>query len=43
MLVREGRKVGFIGAILMKIGAIAKIGNLKFTDETEAVRKEAQR
>lgn len=38
---KGGRKIGVIGAILRSTSNIAKTGNLKFSDEPNAVRDEA--
>lgn len=40
---RSGRKIGIIGAIYRRTSEIAMTGRLKFTDEIEAIRKEAKR
>lgn len=37
------RKIGVIGAILRTTNTIAKTGQLRFTNEAEAVREEAER
>ncbi|GLV36711.1 uncharacterized protein CBL_02454 [Carabus blaptoides fortunei] len=38
---RSGRKIGVIGVILSTTNQISSTGNLRFTDEVEAVKKEA--
>jgi 5'-nucleotidase len=38
---RSGKKIGVIGAILRTTNNIAKTGDLKFTNEADAVREEA--
>ncbi|XP_023943065.2 apyrase [Bicyclus anynana] len=38
---RKGRKIGIIGVIISTTNELASTGNLKFTDEIEAVRREA--
>lgn len=43
VLTRAGRKIGVIGAILRTTNTIAKTGKLRFFDEAEKVKEEAQR
>ncbi|XP_034835926.1 apyrase [Maniola hyperantus] len=40
---RKGRKIGIIGVIISSTNELAATGNLKFTDEIEAVRREAEK
>ncbi|XP_070496371.1 apyrase-like [Chironomus tepperi] len=40
---RAGHKIGIIGAIYKTVYESAAIGKLKFTDEVQAIRQEAQR
>ncbi|XP_055626265.1 apyrase [Toxorhynchites rutilus septentrionalis] len=40
---RSGRKIGIIGVILSTTDTIAHTGNLKFANETETVRAEAEK
>ncbi|KAM3962077.1 apyrase-like [Aphomia sociella] len=40
---REGRKIGIIGVIISSTHELASTGNLVFTDEIEAVKREAQK
>ncbi|XP_059051895.1 apyrase-like [Achroia grisella] len=39
---REGRKIGIIGVIIAITNELASTGRLKFTDEVESVKREAQ-
>ncbi|CAG9800741.1 unnamed protein product [Chironomus riparius] len=43
VLIKSGRKIGVIGAILRTTNTIAKTGKLKFFNEAEKVKEEAQR
>nr|XP_032522687.1 apyrase-like [Danaus plexippus plexippus] len=40
---KGGRKIGIIGVIISSTDELASTGNLKFTDEVEAVRREAEK
>ncbi|CAG9568171.1 unnamed protein product [Danaus chrysippus] len=40
---KGGRKIGIIGVIISSTDELASTGNLKFTDEIEAVRREAEK
>ncbi|XP_045779141.1 apyrase-like [Maniola jurtina] len=40
---RKGRKIGIIGVIISTTNELAATGNLTFTDEIEAVRREAEK
>ncbi|XP_037302474.1 apyrase-like, partial [Manduca sexta] len=40
---RNGRKIGIIGVIIASTNTLASTGRLKFTDEVETVRAEAQK
>ncbi|CAH2261360.1 apyrase-like [Pararge aegeria] len=40
---RKGRKIGIIGVIISTTNELASIGNLSFTDEIEAARREAEK
>ncbi|KAL7015250.1 hypothetical protein ACKWTF_016363 [Chironomus riparius] len=43
VIVRRRRRIGIIGAIYRRTAEIAMTGRLKFTDEVQAIREEAQR
>lgn len=43
VITRSGRKIGVIGAILRSTNTIAKTGNLKFFNEAQKVKEEAER
>ncbi|XP_063896930.1 apyrase [Helicoverpa armigera] len=40
---RKGRKIGIIGVLIATTNILASTGNLRFTDEIEAVRQEAEK
>ncbi|XP_013165981.1 PREDICTED: apyrase-like isoform X1 [Papilio xuthus] len=40
---RNGRKIGIIGVIISSTNELASTGRLKFTDEVEAVKREAEK
>ena len=43
VIVRRRRRIGIIGAIYRRTSEIAMTGSLRFTDEVQAIREEAQR
>ncbi|XP_070496322.1 apyrase-like [Chironomus tepperi] len=43
VIVRRRRRIGIIGAIYRRTSDIAMTGRLRFTDEVQAIREEAQR
>ncbi|KAL0868359.1 hypothetical protein ABMA27_007878 [Loxostege sticticalis] len=40
---RDGRKIGIIGVIIASTNELASTGNLRFTDEIETVKREAEK
>ncbi|XP_037962597.2 apyrase [Plutella xylostella] len=42
VVTKNGRRVGIIGVLIASTNILAATGNLRFTDEVEAVRREAQ-